>query len=104
MKANLKTALKDSKGRSNIIKSIEAEIDNLESSGVLKPIASRNIPEEHLKHIINVYIFHKGYKFKADGQFDKDKCRLVLLSNLRDPDTIGETLCPTVNPISVMTQ
>jgi hypothetical protein len=36
--------------------------------------------------------------------FDKDKCRLVLLSNLRDPDTIGKTLCPTVNPISVMTQ
>jgi hypothetical protein len=70
---------------------------------VLKLIAYRNIPEEHLKHIINVYMFHKE-KFNADGQFDKDKCRLVLPSNLRDSDTIGETLCPTVNRISVMTQ
>jgi hypothetical protein len=48
-------------------------------------------------------MFHKE-KFKADGSFDKDKCRLVLLSNLRDPNTIGDTICPTVNPISVMVQ
>jgi hypothetical protein len=39
-------------------------------------------------------MFHKE-KFKADGQLDKDKCQLV---------TIGETLCATVNPLSVMTQ
>jgi hypothetical protein len=103
MKTNLKTALKDDKRRPHIIKSIEAEIDNLEAPGVLKPIAYRDIPRAYLQHVIDVYMFHKE-KFKADGQFDKDKCRLVLLSNLRDPDTIGETLCPTVNPISVMTQ
>jgi hypothetical protein len=30
--------------------------------------------------------------------------RLVLLSNLRDPDTIGDSYSPIVNPISVLTQ
>jgi hypothetical protein len=48
-------------------------------------------------------MFHKE-KLKAYGSFDKDKCRIVLLSNKRDPSKIGETTCPTVNPISVMTQ
>ena len=48
-------------------------------------------------------MFHKE-KFKADGGFDKDKCRLVLLSNLRDRETIGYSYSFAVNPISVMTQ
>ena len=48
-------------------------------------------------------MFHKE-KFKADGSFDKDKMRLLLLSNKRDPNNIEESVCPTVNPISVMTQ
>ena len=48
-------------------------------------------------------MFHRE-KYKADGTFEKDKTRIVLLSNRRDPSTIGETHCPTVNPISVMTQ
>jgi len=43
-------------------------------------------------------------KYKADGSFDKDKCRIVLLSNQRDPNNIGDSFSPTVNPISVMTQ
>jgi len=48
-------------------------------------------------------MFHKE-KLKADGSFDKDKCRIVLLSNLRDPNSIGDSFSPTVNTISVMTQ
>jgi hypothetical protein len=75
----------------------------MEQPGVLKPIMFEDIPENHIKDIIGVYMFHKE-KYKADGSFDKDKCRLVLLSNLRDPETIGESFSPTVNPISVMTQ
>ena len=48
-------------------------------------------------------MLHKE-KFKADGTFEKDKTRIVLLSNRRDSSTIGETHYPTVNPITVMTQ
>jgi hypothetical protein len=54
-------------------------------------------------YFIGVYMFHKE-KFKANGSFDKDKCRIVLLSNKRDPSKTGETTCLAVNPISVMAQ
>jgi len=63
----------------------------------------KDIPSEHRADIIGVYMFYLE-KFKADGTFEKDKTRIVLLSNRRDPSKIGETNCPTVNPISVMTQ
>ena len=102
MKASLKKALKDTKRRPEILKSIDSEIDNLEQPGVLKSLRLKDIPKECLKDIIGVYMFHKE-KYK-DGVFDKDKFRLVLLSNLRDPNSIGDSICPTVNPISVMTQ
>jgi hypothetical protein len=103
MKASLKAALQNKERRSTIIQAINAEIDNFEQPGVLAPMKFGDIPPEYRKHIIGVYMFHKE-KYKADGAFDKDKMRLVLLSNLRDPDTIGESFSPTVNPISVMTQ
>ena len=103
MKASLKQALKDDTRRVAILKSIGAEIDNLEAPGVLKPVKYNDIPKEHRGDIIGVYMFHRE-KFNADGTFEKDKTRIVLLSNRRDPSKIGETHCPTVNPISVMTQ
>ena len=40
--------------------------------------------------------------FKADGSFDKDKARIVILSNKRDHKRIGDSISPTVNPASVM--
>ena len=70
---------------------------------MLQPVRYQDIPSEFRADIIGVYMFHRE-KFKADGTFEKDKTRIVLLSNRRDPSTIGETHCPTVNPISVMTQ
>jgi hypothetical protein len=103
MKTSLKAALKNKDRRDAILKSIGEEIDNFEQPGVLKSIRLRDIPSEYVRHIIGIYMFHKE-KHKADGSFDKDKMRLVLLSNLRDPDTIGDSFSPTVNPISVMTQ
>ena len=103
MKASLKQALRDSTRRNAILQSIGAEIDNLEAPGVLQPLRYKDIPKEHRADIIGVYMFHRE-KYKADGTFEKDKTRIVLLSNRRDPSTIGETHCPTVNPISVMTQ
>ena len=103
MKTSLNAALQNKDRRQAILKAIDAEIDNLEQPGVLEPTRPQHIPTELRRHIINVYMFHKE-KYKADGTFDKDKMRLVLLSNLRDPDTIGDSFSPTVNPISVMTQ
>jgi len=100
---SLKQALKQEGRREAVQKSIDAEIDNLEQPGVLKAVRYQDIPKEAKKDIINAYMFHKE-KFKADGSFDKDKCRIVLLSNQRDPNTIGDSHSPTVNPISVMTQ
>ena len=65
MKASLSQALKDDKRRGAILKSIGAEIDNLEAPGVLKPIRYKDIPVEQRRHVIGVYMFHKE-KFKAD--------------------------------------
>ena len=95
MKASLRQALKDDNRRSAILQSIGAEIDNLEAPGVLQPVRYQDIPSEFRADIIGVYMFHRE-KFKADGTFEKDKTRIVLLSNRRDPSTIGETHCPTV--------
>ena len=103
MKTSLRQALKDEDRRDSILASIFGEIDNLEQPGILTSVKFESIPKEMRKHIIGVYMFHKE-KFKADGTFDKDKTRLVLLSNQREEETIGDTYCPTVNPISVMTQ
>ena len=99
MKVSLKQALKDDHRRAAILKSIGAEIDSLEAPGVLKPIRYKDIPKEHRGDFIGVYIFHRE-KFKADGTFEKDKTRIVLLSNRRDPSKIGETHCQTVNLIT----
>ena len=103
MKMSLRQALKDEGRRDSILASVYSEIDNLEQPGILTPVKLEDIPKELRRHIIGVYMFHKE-KFKADGTFDKDKTRLVLLSNQRDEESIGDTYCPTVNSISVMTQ
>ena len=63
--------------RAAILRSIGAEIDNLEALGVLKPIRYKDIPKEHRGDIIGVYIFHRE-KFKADGTLEKNKTRIVL--------------------------
>jgi len=86
--------------RDAILAAIYNEIENLEAPDILTCIKYRDIPQEYLKHVITVWLFHKE-KYKSDGTFDKDKCRIVALSHLRDPNTIGETFSPTVNTISV---
>ena len=63
--------------RAAILRSIGAEIDNLEALGVLKPIRYKDIPKEHRGDIIGLNIFHRE-KFKADGTLEKNKTRIVL--------------------------
>ena len=54
----------------------------------------------HRNDIINLWLFHKETK-ESNGNFLKDKCRIVTLSQVRDTSTIGQTCSPTVNPISL---
>jgi hypothetical protein len=69
---------------------------------IMSPLRQSDVPPEHRKDIINMWLFHTE-KTDAEGKFVKDKSRIVTLSQLRDPATIGETFSPTVNPISVFT-
>jgi hypothetical protein len=100
-RANLKIALQNKEWKTAIMKAIQSEIDNFEEPGVVKPMKLKDIPLDLRKNIVPTFMFHVE-KYKSDGSFDNDKCRMVLLSNLRDPDTIGESTSPTVNPISFM--
>jgi len=69
---------------------------------VLSPIQLENIPKEHRDKVITLWLFHKE-KYKPDGSFDKDKCRIVTLSQFRNPDSIGETFAPTIKQATVFT-
>jgi hypothetical protein len=97
---SLKQAMAQSSRKDAILASIYKEIENLEAPNIMTCIKYQDIPQEYLKHVILVWLFYKE-KYKSDGTFDKDKCRIVALSHLRDPNTIGETFSPTVNGISV---
>lgn len=102
-KVSLKQALQDQARVPQILGAIKTEIDNMERPGVMSVIKFDDIPMKYRKDIIGVWLMYTQ-KFKSDGSFDKDKARIVTLSQHRDPTTIGETFAPTVNPLSLMTQ
>ena len=81
--------MKDNKRCPDILRSVKAEIDNFEQPSILTLRKLKDIPKESRKDIIGVYMFHKE-KVKADGSFYKDKIKLVLLSNKKDPNNIFE--------------
>ena len=58
--------------------SITQEINNL-----MSPVPIHLIRPEHHPDIINQWLFHKE-KLDSDGNFIKDKCRIVTLSQVRD--------------------
>ena len=74
-----------------------------DTNKVMKPTMFKDIPKKYRDGIIPVHVFFKE-KYKADGTYDKMKARLVANGDKMNPDLIGETFSPTVNPISVMTQ
>jgi len=102
---SIRMALKQKDRYNATIQAIHDEIHNMEKNKVMKAIRYRDIPKELRKNggIIQLFPFMKD-KFKADGTFDKSKCRLVANGGDVDLTNIGETFSPTVNPISVMTQ
>jgi hypothetical protein len=102
-KTSLLKALTNRSQNKSLIDALYKEIQSLDKPKVMNPIKFPVIPSNYRPHIINTYMFHKE-KFTADGAFDKDKFRMVILSNERADSEIGDTFSPTVNPISVLTQ
>lgn len=102
-KLSIRKALSDKEKYKQALASIYDEIDNMEKNKVMKPILFRDIPRDSRGRIIPVHMFIKD-KYRSDGSFDKVKARLVANGDRVPPDMVGETMSPTVNPISVMTQ
>ena len=100
---SLRRALDDKKRKKQIDDAIEAELMNMHDNEVLKACHRNQIPQKYMSSIIPLHMFLKE-KYKADGSFDKMKARLVYNGDRVDPETLGDTFAPTVNPISVMTQ
>jgi len=106
LRLSIRMALKQKDRYNATIAAIHDEIHNMEKNKVMKAIRYRDIPKEIRRKkngVIQLFPFLKD-KFKADGSFDKSKCRLVANGGDVDLSNIGETFSPTVNPISVMTQ
>ena len=102
-KLSIRKALSDKEKYKQAPTSIYDEIDNMEKNKVMKSIMFRDIPRDSRGSIIPVHMFIKD-KYRSDGSFDKVKARLVANGDRVPPDLVGETMSPTVNPISVMTQ
>jgi len=93
----------DPKRKAAAIEAINKEIKNLMDHEVFDPIHYEDIPLEGRGNIIPSHMFIKE-KIKPDGTFDKTKGRHVLNGDKQDPQFVGDTKSPTVNPISVKIQ
>ncbi len=102
-RVSLKAALRMKDKLPGIHIAIIEEIKNMMVNKVVKPVMYDKIPHKDKKGIIRAHMFLK-FKYKANGDFDKVKARLVANGNEQSLETISDTFSPTVNPISVMTQ
>ena len=80
---------------------IAAEVQQLWEMRALEPILWSKVPIRLRNRIIPSHMFLKE-KYKANGEFDKMKARLVAGGDRVDTNLVGETRAPTVNPITVM--
>jgi len=101
-RVSFNAALKMTDRRKEVIAAIADEIHNMMKNKVVKPIKPHKVTAAIRKRTIPAHMFLK-FKYKANGDYDKAKARLVAGGNFQDPDTIGETFAPTVNPITVKT-
>jgi hypothetical protein len=67
--------------------------------GIMETVPLNSISPRHFRDIIKLWLFHKP-KYDSKGNFLKDKCRIVTLSQTRDVANIELTYSPSVNPIS----
>jgi hypothetical protein len=100
-RSSLQQALKNPSRRDAILQAINSEIDTIIDPRVMSPVKHNAISTLHRGNILQLWLFTKE-NLKADGSFDKDKARIVPLSQHRDTSSLGNTYSPTVNPLSVM--
>jgi hypothetical protein len=80
---------------------ISKELMTLWNVKTCRPMHKRTIASSNLTRAYTCHMFLKE-KFLANGDFDKDKPRLVAGRDWVEPGTVGETSSPTVNTTPVM--
>ena len=81
------------------MKAIAAEIENLLEMKAGPLVKYQDIPKEYRGEIVNAFMFLTD-KFKAKGEFEKRKGRMV---SGKTTKAFEDTSSPTVTPITVMT-
>jgi hypothetical protein len=93
---SFKDAMEDPTRSASMRDAAIEEIRNLIKNEVAIPVLQSNASNQP----VPTHMFFK-VKHKADGSLDKIKARLVANGNRQDPESIGETFSPTVNPVTV---
>ena len=95
-----KQALKRSHLRSAAIKSMLSEISGLVDKGCFNGVHRSSLTDSQVKKIIRSSMFLKE-KYKADGEFEKLKARLVAGGHMQDRSAMGDVSSPVVSTTSV---
>ena len=100
---SLRLALRDSnKERAESAKrAMREECEQLVTTNTFEPYLFSEIPADEMKFVIPSHLFFKE-KYKADGEFDRWKGRLVCGGNFVDTSLSGDISAHVVNPITVM--
>jgi hypothetical protein len=77
------------------------EFMNMKSNNVLLPVWWRDLTAVELSHVIPAHMFLKE-KYKADGEFDKIKGRIVAGGDKQDESTYDNIASPTINSIVIL--
>ena len=77
------------------------ECEQLVTTNTFEPYLFSEIPADEMKFVIPSHLFFKE-KYKADGEFDRWKGRLVCGGNFVDTSLSGDISAHVVNPITVM--
>ena len=99
MRMSITQAMKDKGMEPHTVKAIAAEIENLLEMKAGPLVRYEDIPHQYRGEIVNAFMFLVD-KFKAKGEFEKRKGRMV---SGKTTKVFEETSSPTVNPITVMT-
>ena len=99
MRMSITQAMKDKGMEPHTVKAIAAEIENLLEMKAGPLVRYEDIPHQYRGEIVNAFMFLVD-KFKAKGEFEKRKGRMV---SGKTAKVFEETSSPTVNPITVMT-
>jgi hypothetical protein len=77
------------------------EFMNMKTNNVLLPVLWSSLSADERSHIIPAHMFLKE-KFKANGEFDKIKGRIVAGGDQQDEDTYDNIASPTINSIVIL--